>query len=84
MSHFSVAVVVPQNSAGVRIKANEIEDRLATILAPYDEQTEEEEYREFEDRTDAAKADYETDTMRAIRYPNGVIRPTFDLSLIHI
>lgn len=78
MSHFSVAVVVPQNSAGVRIKANEIEDRLATILAPYDEQTEEEEYREFEDRTDAAKADYETDTMRAIRYPNGVIRPTFD------
>lgn len=35
-------------------------------------------YREFEDRTDEAKADYETDTMRVIRYPDGTIRSIYD------
>ena len=36
------------------------------VLAPFDEQTEEEKYREFEDRTEEAKADFENDTMRVV------------------
>lgn len=64
MSHFSVSVIVPHDYSNSHVTANDIENCLHRILAPYDEQTEEAEYREFEDRTDEAKADYETDTMR--------------------
>lgn len=62
MSHFSVSVIVPHDYSNSHVTANDIENCLHRILAPYDEQTEEAEYREFEDRTDEAKADYETDT----------------------
>lgn len=41
MSHFSVFVTVPQMNPAAPIHVNELEDRLATILARYDEQTEE-------------------------------------------
>lgn len=78
MSHFPVFVTVPQISPASPAHVGDLEDRLATILARYDEQTEEDEYREFEDRTEEAKADYEKDTMRVIRYPDGVIRSTYD------
>lgn len=78
MSHFSVSVVVPSVYSGFRVSAKDIESCLHQILAPYDEQTEEEEYREFEDRTDEAKADYEKDTMRVIRYPDGTVRSIYD------
>lgn len=69
MSHFSVSVIVPHDYSNSHVTANDIENCLHRILAPYDEQTEEAEYREFEDRTDEAKADYETDTMRVIPVP---------------
>ena len=78
MSHFSVSVIVPHDYSNSHVTANDIENCLHRILAPYDEQTEEAEYREFEDRTDEAKADYETDTMRVIRYPDGTIRSIYD------
>ena len=78
MSHFSVCVVVPHEYSNIHVTANEIESCLHRILAPYDEQTEEAAYREFEDRTEEAKADYETDTMRVIRYPDGTIRSIYD------
>ena len=78
MSHFSVSVIVPHDYSSSHVTANDIENCLHRILAPYDEQTEEAEYREFEDRTDEAKADYETDTMRVIRYPDGTIRSIYD------
>ena len=44
MSHFSVFVTVPQMNPAAPIHVGELEDRLATILARYDEQTEEDEY----------------------------------------
>lgn len=78
MSHFSVCVIVPQLDPANPVTADTIDDRLSSILAPYEEQTEEMEYREFEDRTDEAKAGYETDTMRVIRYPDGSIRSIYD------
>lgn len=55
MSHFSVSVIVPHDYSNSHVTANDIENCLHRILAPYDEQTEEAEYREFEDRTDEAK-----------------------------
>lgn len=54
MSHFSVSVIVPHDYSNSHVTANDIENCLHRILAPYDEQTEEAEYREFEDRTDEA------------------------------
>lgn len=78
MSHFSVSVIVPHDYSNSHVTANDIDSCLHRILAPYDEQTEETEYREFEDRTDEAKADYETDTMRVIRYPDGTVRSIYD------
>ena len=78
MSHFFVCFIVPQLDHANPVTADTIDDRLSSILAPYDEQTEEMEYREFEDRTEEAKAGYETDTMRVIRYPDGSIRSIYD------
>lgn len=78
MSHFSVCVVVPQVYSNVRVSARNIESCLCRILAPYDEQTEEAEYREFEDRTEEAKAGYETDTTQAVRFPDGTIHSVHD------
>ena len=49
MSHFSVSVIVPHDYSNSHVTANDIENCLHRILAPYDEQTEEAEYREFED-----------------------------------
>ena len=41
MSHFPVFVTVPQMSPTSPAHVGDLEDRLATILARYDEQTEE-------------------------------------------
>lgn len=71
MSHFSVCVIVPDDGVVNNIHANNLEDHLIPVLAPFDEQTEEEKYREFEDRTEEAKADFENDTMRVVRFPDG-------------
>ena len=68
MSHFSVCVIVPDDGVVNNIHANNLEDHLIPVLAPFDEQTEEEKYREFEDRTEEAKADFENDTMRCLLY----------------
>ena len=73
MSHFSVCVIVPDDGVVNNIHANNLEDHLIPVLAPFDEQTEEEKYREFEDRTEEAKADFENDTMRVVRFPDGSI-----------
>ena len=70
MSHFSVCVIVPDDGVVNNIHANNLEDHLIPVLAPFDEQTEEEKYREFEDRTEEAKADFENDTMRVVRLAN--------------
>lgn len=78
MSHFSVCVVVPQVYSNIRVSVQNIESCLCRILAPYDEQTEEAEYREFEDRTEEAKAGYETDTTQAVRFPDGTIHSVHD------
>lgn len=78
MSHFSVCVIVPQSESGELLKVRRLEDRLQTILAPFDEQTEEPEYREFEDRTEEAKAGYETDTVQVVRFPDGTIHSDYD------
>ena len=48
MSHFSVSVIVPHDYSNSHVTANDIENCLHRILAPYDEQTEEAEYREFD------------------------------------
>lgn len=75
MSHFSVCVIVPDDGVVNNIHANNLEDHLIPVLAPFDEQTEEEKYREFEDRTEEAKADFENDTMRVVRFPDGASTP---------
>lgn len=73
MSHYSVCVTVPHHYDGAQVNAEEIESCLDMILAPFDEQTNEESYCEFEDRTAEAKSDYETETTQAIRYPDGSV-----------
>ena len=78
MSHFSVFVTVPQMNPAAPIHVDELEDRLATILARYDEQTEEDEYREFEDRTEEARTDYETETVKVVQFPDGAIHSIYD------
>ena len=78
MSHFSVCVIVPDDGVVNNIHANNLEDYLIPVLAPFDEQTEEEKYREFEDRTEEAKADFENDTMRVVRFPDGSIHSIYD------
>ena len=78
MSHFSVFVTVPQMNPAAPIHVDELEDRVATILARYDEQTEVDEYREFEDRTEEARADYETETMKVVQFPDGAIHSIYD------
>lgn len=75
MSHFSVCVIVPDDGVVNNIHANNLEDHLIPVLAPFDEQTEEEKYREFEDRTEEAKADFENDTMRVVRFPDAASTP---------
>lgn len=77
MSHFSVCVIVPDDGVVNNIHANNLEDHLIPVLAPFDEQTEEEKYREFEDRTEEAKADFENDTMRVVRFPDGSIHSIY-------
>lgn len=79
MSHFSVCVIVPDDGVVNNIHANNLEDHLIPVLAPFDEQTEEEKYREFEDRTEEAKADFENDTMRVVRFPDGSIHSIYGL-----
>ena len=78
MSHFSVFVTVPQMNPAAPIHVDELEDRVATILARSDEQTQEEQYREFEDRTEEARADYETETMKVVQFPDGAIHSIYD------
>lgn len=78
MSHFSVFVTVPQMNPAAPIHVDELEDRVATILARYDEQTEVDEYREFEDRTDEARADYEKDTVKVVQFQDGAIHSIYD------
>ena len=73
MSHYSVCVTVPHHYDGTQVDAEVIESCLDKILAPFDEQTDEESYCEFEDRTAEAKSDYETETTQAIRYPDGSV-----------
>ena len=76
MSHFSVFVTVPQMNPAAPIHVGELEDRLATILARYDEQTEEDEYREFEDRTGIQHVDHVILVVRAILKQGAAIRAT--------
>ena len=45
MSHFSVCVIVPDDGVVNNIHANNLEDHLIPVLAPFDEQTEEEKWK---------------------------------------
>lgn len=51
----------------------EIEDRMA----PFDENTENPDYLEFQDMDDEVRKDYQEKTLTAVRLPNGSIIPTF-------
>ena len=65
MSHFSVLVAIPKERLeGMSLREAQIEGILASILAPYDEGTVEEEYLEFQDRTEECREDYHKDTVR--------------------
>lgn len=55
MSHYSVCVTVPHHYDGTQVNAEDIESCLDEILAPFDEQSDEESYCEFDDRTEEAK-----------------------------
>ena len=81
MSHFSVFVTVPQSEHSHPIDITNLEGHVSSILAPYDEQTEEAEFCEFNDRTEDARSSYETDTMRAVRFPDGSIHSLDDQAI---
>jgi len=78
MSHYSVCVVVPSSRLGDCIDELHIDRVLEEILEPYYEGAEEPEYTEFVDETESVAEDYRTNTLTAIRYPDGKTVPTFD------
>ena len=69
MSHYSVCVTVPHHYDGTQVNAEDIESCLDEILAPFDEQSDEESYCEFDDRTEEAKL-----TMKRTQHKPFVIR----------
>ena len=54
------------------------EHEISELMAPYCEQTNDPKYLEFDDRTDALRREYETDTTNCVRLPNGVIVSMYD------
>ncbi len=84
MSHFGVAVVVPADrinwkwETGDPLPAHLEEDTLRVMLAPFDEATEDERFLEFTDEEDQFLQDYDTETVRRVRMPDGRLLNTHD------
>ena len=78
MSHYSVCVVVPQDRVMAPICHENIDACLESILAPFDEQPETDQYLEFVDRTEDARKDYEKDTIDLIEFADGTRCSVFD------
>ena len=77
MSHFSVCVAIPAAElAGKGFSEGLIDTALSEIMAPYEECPQDLKYKEFEDKSEEAKKEYETDTIAAVRYPDGRIVKT--------
>lgn len=68
MSHFSVCVALP---ADTDVRNSSIWNDLEGVLEPYYEATENPAFLEFQDKTEQAKKEYQTDTARAVRMWNG-------------
>lgn len=66
MSHFSVLVAVTDPVS------------LDVMLAPYDEQTDDMEFREFVDETDEVTSDWEEGTLEGA-YEDGILKPKWTL-----
>lgn len=71
MSHYSVCVVIPQDRVMAPVGFRSIDACLESILAPFNEQPETDQYLEFVDRTEDARKDYEKDTIDLIEFPDG-------------
>ena len=77
MSHYSVCVVIPHEAFDGDFSYAGIEYALESIMAPYDEGTEDARFAEFCDRTEEAKENYANEKIRAIRFPDGHMVPMF-------
>lgn len=82
MSHFSVCVVVPHEDFRGPLSYEKVESAVDRILAPYWESTEDPEFLDFVDKTDEAKADFESGTLRAVKLPDGRIAGEYE-SVVH-
>ncbi len=78
MSHFSVCVVIPHWLVPRNFNETSVEDVLYSILAPYDEGTDNPGYLEFYDETDEATREYQTKTSIMVKYPDGRIISCYD------
>lgn len=77
MSHFSVCVAIPaERLTGIRFTRDALEDIVGDIIEPYWEAVEDKKYMEFHDETEEARANYETATISAVRYPDGHVVAT--------
>ena len=75
MSHFSVCVALP---ADTDVNSGSIWDSLENVLEPYYEATDNPAFLEFQDKTEQAKKEYQTDMARAVRMWDGVVVPVDD------
>ena len=71
MSHYSVCVVVPQDRVMAPVCIDTIDASLESILAPFDEQTENARYFEFVDQTESARNNYTKDTIDLVEFADG-------------
>ena len=79
MSHFTV--IVRLTEARITSAGGNIEDALAEILAPYNEQPEgedEEKYMKFTDDEPEYRAQWENETIERVRSPSGELFTTYD------
>lgn len=75
MSHFTVTVLI---KAGQHALYGAIETAVANMLDPFDENTENPRYLEFQDMEEELSAEYETGTTEKIRTPEGAMLLPWD------
>ena len=76
MSHFTVTVKL--SAERLQRHSGDIDAALAEILAPYEEGTEDERYREFVDTEDEYRKEFEQESSERVRTPQGELLYSFD------
>ncbi len=76
MSHFTVTVRL--SDARMNDAGGDVNTALATILAPFDENTEERRFQEFNDTEDEYAKEFETGLNDMVRMPSGDLVSAYD------